>query len=224
MDEQGRCRASSSDIVSPSSSFGGEQQVVEHVDVTRCIRREERLVHGLLRADHGSLLREMRRRIDRQERERERERGGKGVSVYVLLIEEERGSLVGVNIPKIEVRFGQLCVEANAHMGRRALPTLVNATINTLEDMLSFIGLSTSKKTKFNILKGVSGIVKPSRMTLVLGPPSSGKTTLLLALAGKLDPGLKVSGKVAYNGKDLKDFFPLRICFTWANKICILEK
>jgi len=29
-------------------------------------------------------------------------------------------------------------------------------------------------------------------MTLLLGPPSSGKTTLLLALAGKLDPKLKV--------------------------------
>lgn len=30
------------------------------------------------------------------------------------------------------------------------------------------------------------------RMTLLLGPPSSGKTTLLLALAKMLDPELKV--------------------------------
>ena len=30
-------------------------------------------------------------------------------------------------------------------------------------------------------------------MTLLLGPPSSGKTTLLLALAGKLDQSLRVS-------------------------------
>jgi len=42
------------------------------------------------------------------------------------------------------------------------------------------------------ILKDVSGIIKPRRMTLLLGPPSSGKTTLLLALSGKLDPNLKV--------------------------------
>jgi Ni2+-binding GTPase involved in maturation of urease and hydrogenase len=30
------------------------------------------------------------------------------------------------------------------------------------------------------------------RLTLLLGPPSSGKTTLLLALAGKLDKDLRV--------------------------------
>ncbi|KAL6538895.1 transcription factor [Orobanche minor] len=32
-------------------------------------------------------------------------------------------------------------------------------------------------------------------MTLLLGPPNFGKTTLLLALAGKLDPTLKFSGR-----------------------------
>lgn len=31
-------------------------------------------------------------------------------------------------------------------------------------------------------------------MTLLLGPPGCGKTTLLLALAGKLDKSLKVLG------------------------------
>lgn len=30
------------------------------------------------------------------------------------------------------------------------------------------------------------------RLTLLLGPPSSGKTTLLLALAGRPGPGLQV--------------------------------
>ncbi|GFZ04195.1 pleiotropic drug resistance 7 [Actinidia rufa] len=57
-------------------------------------------------------------------------------------------------------------------------------------------------------LKDASGIIKPSRMTLLLGPPSSGKTTLLLALAGKLDPSLKVKGEVTYNGHSLNEFVP----------------
>ncbi|ERN19475.1 hypothetical protein AMTR_s00069p00192070, partial [Amborella trichopoda] len=174
----------SSDILKPSDSSEEEGDAMECVDVSHQLYHEERLVHGMLRTDNGWFLREMRRRIDR----------------------------VGINIPKIEVRFERLCVEADAHIGRRALPTLVNATINTLEDMLGFIGLSPSNKAKLNILKRVNGIVKPSRMTLVLGPPSSGKTTLLQALAGKLDPNLRVRGKVTYNGKDLRDFEPLRTC------------
>jgi len=49
-----------------------------------------------------------------------------------------------------------------------------------------------SKKKHVTILKDVSGVIKPRRMTLLLGPPSSGKTTLLLALSGKLDKSLKV--------------------------------
>ncbi|MFS7980699.1 putative ABC transporter, AAA+ ATPase domain, ABC-2 type transporter [Helianthus anomalus] len=47
-------------------------------------------------------------------------------------------------------------------------------------------------------------------MTLLLGPPSSGKTTLLLALAGKLDKELKSSGKVTYNGHEFHEFVPER--------------
>lgn len=46
------------------------------------------------------------------------------------------------------------------------------------------------------------------RMTLLLGPPGSGKTSLLLALAGKLDSDLKVKGKITYNGHTLNEFVP----------------
>lgn len=47
-------------------------------------------------------------------------------------------------------------------------------------------------------------------MALLLGPPSSGKTTLLLALAGKLDKALRVGGRVTYNGHGLTEFVPQR--------------
>ncbi|KAL0355324.1 UNVERIFIED_CONTAM: Pleiotropic drug resistance protein 1 [Sesamum radiatum] len=48
------------------------------------------------------------------------------------------------------------------------------------------------------------------RMTLLLGPPSSGKTTFLLALGGKRDPALKASGTVTYNGHSMEEFVPER--------------
>ncbi|KAH9331544.1 hypothetical protein KI387_003652, partial [Taxus chinensis] len=43
-------------------------------------------------------------------------------------------------------------------------------------------------------------------MTLLLGPPGCGKTTLLLALAGRLDQELKMTGDISFNGFKLSEF------------------
>ncbi|MFS7986606.1 putative ABC-type sulfate transporter [Helianthus anomalus] len=67
-----------------------------------------------------------------------------------------------------------------------------------------------SKRAKITILNDVSGVIKPGRMTLLLGPPGCGKTTLLKALSGNLDKSLKISGDVFYNGYKLEEFIPQR--------------
>ncbi|CAH1440214.1 unnamed protein product [Lactuca virosa] len=117
-----------------------------------------------------------------------------------------------VTLPTVEVRYEHLNIEADCFIGDRALPTLGNAVRNIAESALTFLGIRFSKSTKLTLLSDASGIIKPSRMTLLLGPPSSGKTTLLQALAGKLDSSLKVEGKVTYNGHTLKEFVPQRTC------------
>jgi len=43
---------------------------------------------------------------------------------------------VGIEIPKIEVRFQHLSVEGEVFVGSRALPTLLNATLNAVEVLL----------------------------------------------------------------------------------------
>ncbi|CBI40242.3 unnamed protein product, partial [Vitis vinifera] len=129
-----------------------------------------------------------------------------------LLRLRERTDRVGVEIPKIEVWFEHLSIEGDAYVGTRALPTLLNFTMNFIEGILGLIRLSPSKKRVVKILKDVSGIVKPSRMTLLLGPPASGKTTLLQALAGKMDKDLRMEGKITYCGHELSEFVPQRTC------------
>lgn len=43
-------------------------------------------------------------------------------------------------------------------------------------------------------------------MTLLLGPPGAGKTSLLLALAGTLPSDLKATGTITYNGHTMNEF------------------
>ncbi|PWA78808.1 AAA+ ATPase domain-containing protein [Artemisia annua] len=129
--------------------------------------------------DHDSFLSKLRERIDR----------------------------VGIEIPKIEVRYQDLSVETDVYVGPSALPFLFHTIV---ESALKLIGITPSSKRNVKILDSVSGIVKPSRLTLLLGPPGAGKTTLLLALAGKLDRTLKVSGNVSYCGHQLSEFIPQR--------------
>ncbi|XWS16999.1 hypothetical protein CRYUN_Cryun33cG0029900 [Craigia yunnanensis] len=122
----------------------------------------------------------------------------------------DRIDRVGIQLPTIEVRFEHLNVEAEAYEGNRALPTMFNFFVNIFEGFLNYLHIVPSKKKPFPILRDISGIIKPQRMTLLLGPPCSGKTTLLLALAGKLGKDLKVSGEITYNGHGMEEFVPQR--------------
>ncbi|KZV17493.1 pleiotropic drug resistance protein 1-like [Dorcoceras hygrometricum] len=123
---------------------------------------------------------------------------------------KDRVDRVGIELPTIEVRFENLNVETEAHVGSRALPSFINFFANIFEGFSSYLHIFPSNKKQLLILQDVSGILKPCRMTLLLGPPGCGKTTLLLALAGMLDPSLKFSGTVTYNGHSMKEFVPQR--------------
>ncbi|KAE9459172.1 hypothetical protein C3L33_08926, partial [Rhododendron williamsianum] len=142
---------------------------------------------------------------------------------------------VDLEFPKVEVRFQDLRVDAFIHVGGRALPTIPNFIFNMTEAFLGRLRIFPGRRKKLSILNNINGIIRPSRLTLLLGPPSSGKTTLLLALAGRPGPGLQVlsidcmipeferqasiletldkkatAGNVTYNGHDLKEFVPQR--------------
>jgi ABC-type Na+ transport system ATPase subunit NatA len=119
-----------------------------------------------------------------------------------------RGRLdrVGIELPAIEVRYEHLTVNADVHQGSRATPSLPNFFKSLIEWPFQVLG--ATKKTKLNILQDVSGVLKPRRLTLLLGPPQSGRTTLLRALAGRLDTDLYVSGEITYNGHEMQEFVP----------------
>ncbi|KAL8521952.1 hypothetical protein ACS0TY_012197 [Phlomoides rotata] len=122
----------------------------------------------------------------------------------------QRFDAVGLELPRVEVRFQNLKVDASVHVGSRALPTIPNFIFDMTEAFLRRLGIFSGRRQKLSILNNIDGIIRPSRLTLLLGPPSSGKTTFLLALAGRLAPSLQMSGKVTYNGHGLEEFTPQR--------------
>ncbi|KAI3692130.1 hypothetical protein L6452_31939 [Arctium lappa] len=61
--------------------------------------------------------------------------------------------LVGIETPKIEVRYDNLSVEGDAYVGDRGLPSLYNAIFNSIHSTLQLIGLCPSKNRKVKILQ-----------------------------------------------------------------------
>ncbi|XP_034574769.1 ABC transporter G family member 41 isoform X3 [Setaria viridis] len=154
------------------------------VDIRRLGAAERRMVVDTLIAniqrDNLRLLRKQRQRMDR----------------------------VGIRPPTVEVRWRDVSVEAECRVVQgKPLPTIWNAAISNLSAASRMLGFNR-QHAKVRILNGVSGVVKPSKLTLLLGPPGCGKSTLLKALAGKLSANLKVTGEIEYNGVKLSDFVP----------------
>jgi len=61
----------------------------------------------------------------------------------------------------------------------------------------------TVQRKPFTVLSGVQARLRPGTLTLLLGGPSSGKSSLLQAIAGQLrpTPGATLQGTVTYNGE-----------------------
>lgn len=65
-----------------------------------------------------------------------------------------------------------------------------------------------SESKEIRVLSDVTCLIRPARLTLVLGPPGSGKTSLLRAMSGKL-LSKPTSGELQYNGRPVDELHNL---------------
>ncbi|GMF14087.1 unnamed protein product [Phytophthora lilii] len=113
---------------------------------------------------------------------------------------------MGRPMPQTEVRFSNLSISADIIVAdddeeKHELPTLWNTVKKRVTKF-------SSKKNvvRKEILKTTSGVFKPGTITLVLGQPGSGKSSLMKVLSGRfpMAKNVAVDGLVTYNGEQLE--------------------
>uniref|UniRef100_K3W805 ABC transporter domain-containing protein n=1 Tax=Globisporangium ultimum (strain ATCC 200006 / CBS 805.95 / DAOM BR144) TaxID=431595 RepID=K3W805_GLOUD len=108
----------------------------------------------------------------------------------------------------MEVRFSNLSISADLVVadeksGTPELPTL----LNTIKKTFKGVSKSNKQSVRKEILKNISSSFKPGTITLLLGQPSSGKSSLMKILSGRLpmEKNITVEGNIHYNGQNQKE-------------------
>lgn len=96
-----------------------------------------------------------------------------------------------VSFPKVRTHVAHTNKDYQKTVGNMAL-----YGYQTLRDKI------TGRKNRVNILNSIDGVVDAGEMLVVLGPPGSGCTTLLKAIAGEMNGiYLDESSHLNYRGK-----------------------
>ncbi|CAH0480450.1 unnamed protein product [Peronospora belbahrii] len=109
---------------------------------------------------------------------------------------------LGRAMPRMEVRYTNVSIAADVLVieedeSKTELPTIWN----TLRKNVAKLSAGKHVVRK-EILHNVSGVLKPGTITLVLGQPGSGKSSLMKVLSGRfpIEKNVTIEGDVTYNG------------------------
>ncbi|KAG7382353.1 hypothetical protein PHYPSEUDO_005031 [Phytophthora pseudosyringae] len=108
-------------------------------------------------------------------------------------------------LPRLEVRCKELSVVIETEVVNEGLPSIFDSVKHVATQ---FTRRSTT--TQQRVLSQVNAVFKPGTLTLVLGQPRSGKSTLLKVLSGQfpLAKNVLVKGDISYNGLAWKEMLP----------------
>ncbi|TMW61665.1 hypothetical protein Poli38472_010728 [Pythium oligandrum] len=108
---------------------------------------------------------------------------------------------LGKAMHQMEVRFHNVSISAEVAMAEKSKTNELPTLANELKKGLLGCAAKSNFATK-HILKNVSGVFKPGTMTLVLGQPGSGKSSLMKILCGRFPDSKHITkeGEITYNG------------------------
>ncbi|KAG6622190.1 ABC transporter G family member 31 [Phytophthora cinnamomi] len=124
----------------------------------------------------------------------------KGPEALHDLIASKMEAATGRSLPEVNVHFDNLSVTANITVAdknetKNELPTMFNETVK-------MFSVSRKHTVRKEILKNVTGAFAPGKITLLLGQPGSGKSSLMKILSGRfpMKKNISVEGDVSFNG------------------------
>ncbi|KAG7388128.1 hypothetical protein PHYPSEUDO_013088 [Phytophthora pseudosyringae] len=122
-----------------------------------------------------------------------------GPQVFHEHVAEKIEKALGHEMPQMDVRFSNLSVSADIVVvddsgSKYELPTIPNAMKK------AFVG-PKKRVVRKEILKDISGVFAPGKITLLLGQPGSGKSSLLKILSGRfpVEKNITVAGSISFN-------------------------
>jgi ABC-type multidrug transport system fused ATPase/permease subunit len=113
------------------------------------------------------------------------------------------------NDNRVEVRLKDFNYRVKVNPTQNKIHTVYNQSYTYMVWTFAkrlFRGEPKTKEQTTCVLQNVNLCFEPGKMYLVLGPPQSGKTTLLRAVAGRLSTskGERIEGSVLFNGLSLE--------------------
>ncbi|GLE00664.1 hypothetical protein PINS_up009452 [Pythium insidiosum] len=134
------------------------------------------------------------------------------------LVEEGIG---GARIPGMEVRFQDVSLIAKVTVSSAPAPADEGWNGPSLLSPLKTLArkaLAREHVIHKDVLRGLTGVFRPGRLTLVLGPPGSGKSALLKILSGRfpMDRHITFSGDISYNDMrrhEIRDRLPRYVAY-----------
>lgn len=124
---------------------------------------------------------------------------------YETLLREQRQRMP--KLPDIPVSFSDLTHKVEIPIEEHGIPNVFKAAVNTFKWISPTTWWSAFQAHRkkdhvypFYPISNCTGTLHPGTMTLLVAPPGHGKSTLLRALAGRLDSS-QLEGEIYYDGK-----------------------
>ncbi|KAE9030309.1 hypothetical protein PR003_g10165 [Phytophthora rubi] len=135
-----------------------------------------------------------------------------GEAAFYDFVAQQLEPALGRSLPQMEVRCKNLSIVAKVPVVKQPsssatseLPSVYNSLKHVVRKLTA-----TKRVTERRVLNRVDAVFEPGTITLVLGQPGSGKTSLMKVLSGQfpLQKNVTVDGGISYNGRTWKELLP----------------